>query len=130
MGTFYHPLAAAYNWTPSQIDELTLGEANGLFGSWKENPPTNLLLSAIVQAFGGGSAQPSVSEKTDVPKHVITDSDLTKLSVVAGANLPIRRKDPGLPKTKPVFDMNDLVEKNNRMIRTRGRAKYEREVNG
>jgi hypothetical protein len=103
----YHSLAAAYGWTYREIDEHTLQEVNDLFSGWKDHPPVYVLVKAIVEGFGGG-------KKTD-----IEEKDIDQLQRESRGLLPILRgtKDPGLPKSAPVFDLDQMRIKNQERIK-------------
>jgi hypothetical protein len=109
----YRRLCAAYGWTYLEIDQHTLLEVNELFEGWGDAPPTNLLLKAIIEGFGGkgqGRAEPPVSA-VQTPQDV--DSALQELASKAGPALPVMRgKDPALGRFKPVFDEDSLKAKN------------------
>jgi hypothetical protein len=97
---------------------MTLGEANELFESWDYAPPTNMLLDAIVRAFGGGGTESSNSTQSRAAQtggstEGPTNAQLFELSVKAGNSLPILKgKDVGLPATPPVFDFEELRARN------------------
>lgn len=110
----YTSLAAAYNWTYSEIDQHTLADANELFESWEDSPPTNYLVRAIVEGFGGKKFKSNLNRLE--PVQVQSKSDqrkiLSEISQQAGSTLPVLRKDPGLSQFKPEFDPEALNKKN------------------
>lgn len=82
-----------------------------LFGQWSETPPTNVLLSLVARSLGIKWGQPTIEP-------LAGDGIPSELRNRPG--LPIvRGRDPGLPKTAPVFDLNAMKRKNiERMVAT------------
>lgn len=125
----YRSLAAAYGWTYAQIDQHTLAEARELFEGWDEHPPTNILVKALLDGFGGGkNTKPDPDLK--LPPHI---QDTLQRSAVAAINakadpkwLPVTRgRDPGLPGVAPIFDLDELREKNAERLRQRAQKGVE-----
>jgi len=113
----YRSLTAAYGWTYAEIDSHTLAEVNELFEGWRDYPPTNLLVKALVEGFGGKAATAeSKTPSADIPPAAMAamqNSALAQIQVKAGPTLPVvRGRDPGLPKTPPIFDPEVLRAKN------------------
>ena len=127
----YRSLAAAYGWTYYEIDQHTLAEANELFSGWSEFPPTNLLVKALVEGLGGGT-KPKVDPEVDVPPEALAAmqrSAVGAISAKAGPRLPVvKGPDPGLPKTAPVFDIEELRRRNEDISRRRAMMKVQQSV--
>ena len=91
-------------------------EVNELFLGWEDFPPTNLLLKALVEGFGGGKPAHRATEPLEIPPEAaqaMQDSAMAAIVAKAGSRLPIvRGRDPGLPKTPPVFDLEALRKRN------------------
>jgi hypothetical protein len=107
-----------------QIDQHTLPEVQELFAGWSEHTPTNILVKALVKGLGGEvNAPPAVSQ--EIPQHVfdaMQNSALAGIAAKAGPRLPITRgKDAGLPKSSPVFDFDELRERNKDVLRRRAK---------
>jgi hypothetical protein len=106
----YQSLAAAYNWTYSQIDSHTLAEVKELFDGWEEYPPLGLLVKAIAEGLGGGKLK-------SVPGSSEVEANLENIRARAGPALPvISGRDIGLPKNAPVFDLETLRKRNTERI--------------
>ena len=102
-----------------EIDAHTLAEANELIEGWNENPPVHLLVKALVIGFGGQTASHSRESS-------INDSNIDEIRAKAGAMLPVYRgRDPGLPSSAPIFDLNAMREKNAMKILARNAARAE-----
>jgi hypothetical protein len=100
-----------------------LGEVNELFTGWEEHPPVYVLVKAIVQGLGGGGAMPS---HETIEEQTTDDQILSKLRAeVQGLSMPIvRGRDPGLPKSKVVTDLDQMREKNRARIIERNQPKH------
>jgi len=93
-------------------------EAQELFEGWVDHPPTNLLVKAIVEGFGG--AKPKLAEGAwsadNIPPEAMQamqNSALQQIAVKAGPTLPIQRgRDKGLPKAPPIFDEETMRQRN------------------
>lgn len=99
------------------MDEHTLAEVNELFEGWDEHPPTNILVKALVDGFSGKKpADVNSSSDVDMPPEafkVMQASALEQIKHRAGNRVPVvRGKDPGLPKTAPIFDFDAMRAKN------------------
>ena len=81
---------------------------------WDESPPTNILVKALVQGFGGTVSKPRPIE--DIPPDKLKEMQESAMAGIrhkAGNRVPIiRGKDKGLPKTAPVFDVETLRQRN------------------
>ena len=94
-----------------------MAEVNELFEGWEDYPPVSVTLKALAAGFGVGVKENKVEEDgTFVPseaQEAMQRSALQAIATKAGGRLPIMRgRDPGLPKAKPVFDLNELRNKN------------------
>ena len=91
-----------------------MGEVKELFEGWGEYPPTNILVKALVEGFGGKtSSLPSQQEIPPAAMEEMQRSALAAIAIKAGPRLPIvRGKDKGLPKAPPVFDLDELRRRN------------------
>ena len=124
MKPIYQSLAAAYGWTYGQIDEHTLLEVNELFKGWEDYPPTNILVKALVNGFGG-IKKPKVDEDGfTIPSEAQDAMQRSAVGAIAAKAdprwLPVTRgRDRGLPKAAPVFDLTELRERNLEALRKR-----------
>jgi hypothetical protein len=92
-------------------------EAHELFEGWGDYPPTSITLKGLAAGFGVGVKENKVEDDgTFVPteaQEAMQRSAMQAIAAKAGARLPIMRsRDPGLPKAKPVFDLDELRRKN------------------
>jgi hypothetical protein len=108
-----------------------LAEANELFTGWKEFPPTNLLVKAIVEGLGGGVKSENEAP-FEVPDEAMAEMQRSAASAIvakAGNRLPmVRGKDAGLPKAPPVFDIEELRKRNAEVARRRAEIKAVKRV--
>jgi len=94
-----------------------LAEANELFEGWGEHPPTNLLVKAIVEGFGGTRPGP-MGQTADVQMppaaaEAMEKAALAEIRTKGAGRIPIiQGRDKGLPKAPPVFDLDKLRERN------------------
>lgn len=97
---------------------------NELFSGWNEYPPTNLLLKALVEGFGGGSKPQVEPERLDIPPEAalaMQRSAAAEISTRIGRGLPmVRGRDTGLPKAPPVFDIDEMRKRNEAIKNRRG----------
>lgn len=99
-----------------------MGEVNELFAGWEEHPPVYVLVKAIVQGLGGGGAMPS---RETIEEQIIDDQILNKLRAEVQGYMPVvRGRDPGLPKSKVVTDLDQMREKNRARIIERNQPKH------
>jgi hypothetical protein len=96
---------------------------NELFQGWKDFPPTNLLVRALVEGFGG-IKRTDGTKAIDIPpeaQDALQQSAVMAIASKADASwLPVTRgRDPGLPKTKPTFDIDELRKRNAAATRRR-----------
>lgn len=101
-----------------------MAEANELFEGWEEYPPTSITLKAIAAGFGVGQKENKVEDDgTFIPteaQEAMQRSAMQAIAAKAGSRLPILRGgDPGLPKAKPVFDIDSLRNKNIEVLKKR-----------
>ena len=94
-----------------------MAEVNELFAGWEDYPPVSVTLKALAAGFGVGVKENKVQDDgTFIPseaQEAMQRSAMQAIAAKAGSRLPIMRgKDPGLPKAKPVFDLNELRNKN------------------
>lgn len=101
-------------------------EANELFNGWDEYPPTNILVKALVEGFGGGVKKKQLVDDDstiDVPDEAfkaMQRSALAGIAARAQGRLPIiAGPDLGLPKSQPVFDIDEMRKRNNDVIARR-----------
>lgn len=96
---------------------------NELFAGWDEHPPTNILVKALVEGFGGKTKPQGASAFVDVPPEATAEmsrSALTYIAAKAGSRLPIvKGRDKGLPAKPPSFDVEELKKRNIETIRRR-----------
>lgn len=82
---------------------------NLIFASWREYPPVNVLLKSLLEGLGAKPEDPTV-----------TPSELAELHKQVGSALPIiKGRDVGLPKSTPVFDLDEMRRKNQTLIKNR-----------
>ena len=97
-------------------------EVNELFSGWDEYPPTNILVKALVEGFGG-KKKSTVDETVEMPQEAfdaMQKSAMAEIAVKAGPRLPILQgKDRGLPKTPPVFDIEVMRQRNAEVLARR-----------
>lgn len=101
-----------------------MAEVNELFAGWSEHPPTNILVKALVEGFGGGvKTQVRYYDTIDIPVEAtaaMQRSALAGIAAKAGATLPVLQgHDSGLPKATPIFDIGEMRERNANVIRRR-----------
>lgn len=96
---------------------------NELFNNWADYPPTNILVKALVEGFGGGK---KTIENDASSFQVTPEADLAMRSAVAqisakaGRGLPvIRGRDTGLPNAPPIFDIEELKARNSAVAKRR-----------
>jgi hypothetical protein len=95
-------------------------EAQELFEGWADHPPTNLLVKAIVEGFGGGKPSAPAGGWENVPPEALAEANramqnsaLQQIAVKAGPTLPIQKgRDRGLPKAPPIFDEETMRQRN------------------
>jgi hypothetical protein len=110
-----------------------LGEANELFQGWDEHPPTNLLLKAIAVGFGV-IKKPEIKVQDDTLQHqqafdAMQRAAMHEIAVKAGPRLPILQgPDLGLPKAKPIFDIEELLKRNANVVQQRAERRLQKNV--
>lgn len=130
----------AYTWDLKTIGSMTLVEARAIIKTWAKNPPSNVLLKWIVEGLmGKPSGQPRQQIGADglpVPQSglehgVNTDAQLIEIAAKSGGSVPVQRgRDLGLPPTPPVWDMDELRERNRNIVVQRALEKYGASAHG
>jgi hypothetical protein len=95
-----------------------------LFSGWTEHPPTNILVKALVDGFGGMKRSTTIDEELVIPKQAQDALQAGAVSAIASKADPrwlpvVRGKDPGLSQTKPVFDTQELRRRSTDALRKR-----------
>ncbi len=94
---------------------MLLTEVQEVVKGWSEEPPLVFLVEALVHGLGGGT-KPKVLEPETLPAPSIdpipSPGELSDLAFRAGRSLAIVDHDPGLPKSAPIFDLDELRRKN------------------
>jgi hypothetical protein len=108
-------------------------EVNDLFAGWDEHPPTNILVKALLEGLGGGNkAKTKAVTSADIPAaamDAMQKSAMQAIAAKAGPTLPIiQGKDKALPKTPPIFDENELRQRNAEVLKRRATMKVVQDV--
>jgi len=100
---------------------------NELFAGWKDHPPTNILVKALLDGFAGGGKKSSADGgEINIPpsaQDAMQRAAVAAISAKADAKwLPVTRgRDPGMPTSAPVFDVDELRSRNREVIKKRAK---------
>ena len=104
-----------------------------MFAGWSKYPPTNILVKALVEGFGGTTkTTPKPGEEFEIPSEAMAamqKSAVEAIAAKAGSRIPVMKgKDPGLPKAMPIFDLDAMRQKNADIVRKRATIKVVQNV--